>query len=235
MRELSHVPGEVISYIEMCQAWSASLQRGMNFHIRPDCSLILMSRRSNAPYRDSVEEEGRVLIYEGHDVSRTSKNPSPKTIDQPRVTPGGKLTQNGLFEQAALLAKSCKAHPEVVAVYEKIHDGIWAFNGFFLLQDAWTESDGSRLVFKYRLELVESDSGSAAQNASDLVHNRVIPSAVKLEVWQRDKGRCVLCGSEDNLHFDHDLPYSKGGSSLTAANIRLLCARHNLSKGAKIE
>jgi len=235
MRELSHVPGEVISYIQMCQAWSASLQRGMNFHIRPDCSLILMSRRSNAPYRDRVDEDGRVLIYEGHDVSRTSKNPDPKAIDQPRTTPGGRLTQNGLFERAALLAKNHEAEPEVVAVYEKIHDGIWAFNGIFLLQDVWTEPDGKRFVFKYRLELMDSGRPSAVQNASELVHNRLIPSAVKLEVWQRDKGRCVLCGSKDNLHFDHDLPYSRGGSSLTAANIRLLCARHNLSKGAKIE
>jgi 5-methylcytosine-specific restriction endonuclease McrA len=63
----------------------------------------------------------------------------------------------------------------------------------------------------------------------------MIPSAVKLEVWTRDAGRCVICGATDNLHFDHDLPYSKGGSSLTAKNIKLLCARHNLSKSNKIQ
>jgi hypothetical protein len=28
-----------------------------------------MSRRSNAPYRDKIEEDGRVLIYEGHDMN----------------------------------------------------------------------------------------------------------------------------------------------------------------------
>jgi len=235
MQELPHAPGEVISYLEMCQAWTASLQKGMNFRLRPNCCLILMSRRPNAPYRDFVEESGRVLIYEGHDVSRTTQNPNPKLVDQPRSTPGGRLTQNGLFENAALLAKSGKAKPELVAVYEKIHTGIWAFNGFFLLTDAWEESDGQRLVFKFKLELTESEDPSLSQSQSDLLHNRVIPSAVKLEVWQRDKGQCVLCGSKNNLHFDHDLPYSKGGSSLTAANIRLLCAGHNLSKGAKIQ
>ena len=45
---------------------------------------------------------------------------------------------------------------------------------------------------------------------------------------------CVLCGSKENLHFDHDLPYSKGGSSLTSANVKILCAKHNLSKSSKI-
>lgn len=37
-----------------------------------------------------------------------------------------------------------------------------------------------------------------------------------------------------NLHFDHDIPFSKGGSSLTAENVRLLCAKHNLEKSDKI-
>jgi hypothetical protein len=219
----------------MCQAWTASLQKGMNFRLRPDCSLILMSRRPNAPYRDLVEENGRVLIYEGHDVSKTAENPNPKNLDQPRSTVGGKLTQNGLFEHAAIQVKKGDSTPELVAVYEKIHAGIWAFNGIFLLTDAWTASDGRRLVFKFRLELIESEHSSVSKSASELIHNRVIPSAVKLEVWQRDKGQCVLCGSKSNLHFDHDLPFSKGGTSLTAANIRLLCAQHNLSKGSKIQ
>ena len=62
----------------------------------------------------------------------------------------------------------------------------------------------------------------------------MIPSDVKLAVWKRDRGRCVACGSTDNLHFDHVLPYSKGGSSLLAENVQLLCARHNLAKSDRI-
>jgi hypothetical protein len=235
MQTLSHAPGEVISYLEMCQTWSASLQKGMNYHLRPDCSVILMSRRPNAPYRDRIEENGRVLVYEGHDVARTAQTPNPKLVDQPRCAVTGKLTQNGLFEKAAKQARNLERPSEVVAVYEKIHAGIWAFNGFFLLTDAWTESDGSRFVFKFRLELVDSTDGTKLREPNELTHNRVISSVVKLQVWQRDKGQCVLCGSKTNLHFDHDLPYSKGGTSLDAANIRLLCAKHNLSKGAKIQ
>jgi hypothetical protein len=153
MPELSHAAGQIISYLEMCQAWSASLQKGMNFHLRPDRSVGLMSRRSNAPYRDRIEGEGRVLIYEGHDVARTLVTPDPKSVDQPRRTPSGKLTQNGLFERAALTAKSAGVIPEIVAVYGKIHAGIWGFNGMFLLIDAWQEAQLNRKVFKFRLEL----------------------------------------------------------------------------------
>ncbi|MGB8493103.1 MAG: hypothetical protein WCE53_01765 [Candidatus Acidiferrum sp.] len=76
-----------------------------------------MSRRANAPYRDRIKEDGRALIYEGHDVSRTRLNPNPKLVDQPRKTPAGKLTQNGMFEEAALNAKKGKTRPELVAVY----------------------------------------------------------------------------------------------------------------------
>ena len=48
------------------------------------------------------------------------------------------------------------------------------------------------------------------------------------------RGECVQCGSTKNLHFDHDIPFSKGGSSLSATNVRLLCAKHNLEKSDKI-
>ena len=234
MHPLPHAPGEIISYIEMCQAWSASFQHGMHFRLRPEISVLLMSRRSNAPYSDSLEKNGRVLIYEGHDAPKRRGCPDPKTVDQPRATSNSTLTRNGLFERAAVDTKAGKRPAEIVAVYEKIHVGIWAFNGFFRLTDSWTESDGTRSVFKFRLELAE-DLDVAAAPSNTLPHTRMIPSAVKLEVWKRDQGRCVICGETDNLHFDHDVPYSKGGSSLTAKNIRLLCARHNLTKSDDIQ
>ncbi len=235
MPELPHAAGQIISYLEMCQTWSSSLQRGMNFHLRPDRSVVLMSRRSNAPYRDRIENDGRILIYEGHNVSKVAGSPEPKSVDQPRRTPSGRLTQNGLFEEAALTAKTTGSRPDVIAVYEKIQNGIWAFNGLFLLTDCWQEQDTKRLVFKFRLELDQSPPNLEPISETELEQTRVIPSAVKLEVWKRDAGKCVLCGSTENLHYDHDLPYSRGGSSLTALNIRLLCARHNLSKSNKIE
>jgi hypothetical protein len=228
-------PGEIISYLEMCRQWGVSFQRGMHFHLRPDVSVLLMSRHKNAPYRDAIDVGGQSLEYEGHDLPKTKNYSNPKSIDQPRKNPGGSLTQNGLFEKAALNAKRGLKAPEVIAVYEKIRRGIWAFNGFFHLTDCAFESDGTRNVFKFRLELADKSLETFQGLNNELEHTRLIPSTVKLEVWVRDKGACVLCSAKDNLHFDHDVPYSKGGSSVTAKNIRLLCARHNLSKHNKIE
>ena len=56
-------PGDVVSYLEMCNEEGVNLQRGMNFHLRGSHSVILMSLRPYAPYADRVEDEGRILIY----------------------------------------------------------------------------------------------------------------------------------------------------------------------------
>lgn len=224
---------EIISYLEMCASEGASLQRGMNYRLGADYSVVLMSIRRNAPYADVVEEDGNVIIYEGHDIPRSKDILDPKQVDQPLQLASGKPTQNGLFLAAAHAVKSEGNDPEVVRVYEKVRDGIWTYNGQFRLTGAWKESDGTRQVCKFRLEIDECEfEASSAQTA--LEHVRVIPTSVKLEVWKRDQGRCVQCGATDNLHFDHIIPYSKGGTSLSPENVQILCAKHNLSKRDKI-
>ncbi len=227
---------DVISYLEMCSAEGVNLQRGMNYRLGKTYSVILMSVRPNAPYADRIEDNGRVLIYEGHDIPRRKDGPDPKSVDQPMKTPKGVLTQNGLFYQAARRYTERNSPAELVKVYEKIQKGIWTYNGLFWLVDTWTEQNNGRKVFKFKLEIAEEQSRQEiAENNVHLNHNRLIPASVKREVWERDEGRCVICGSPENLHFDHVIPYSKGGSSLVADNIQLLCAAHNLQKRDKIE
>ncbi|MEW6613016.1 MAG: HNH endonuclease [Pseudomonadota bacterium] len=230
--------GNIISYIEMCQKEGTSLQKGMNFRLKGKHSVILMSVRPNAPYKDEVKEDGSVLVYEGHDEPKTKGVADPKALDQPERRANGSLTENGKFHKAAQEFKAGQKGPDIVRVYEKIKAGIWSDNGYFHLVDSWREHDGTRQVFKFKLEAiaeVEDESMAEDPRGGLVERSRIIPTSVKLEVWARDGGRCVTCGATDELHFDHIVPYSKGGTSLKAENIQLLCARHNLEKSAKIQ
>jgi hypothetical protein len=232
---VTSVANEIISYVEMCRREGSSLQRGMNFGLGRSYSVILMSVRRNAPYEDRFEGDGSTLVYEGHDLPRSDAVPNPKLVDQPERYTNGTLTQNGRFLDATLAFKEGRTAAPLVRVYEKIQEGIWSYNGVFNLVDARQERCDGRMVFKFKL-IALADEALRADDVAlmSTERRRIIPTKIKLEVWRRDQGRCVICGASDELHFDHDVPYSKGGTSVSAANVQLLCARHNLAKGNRI-
>lgn len=62
-------------------------------------------------------------------------------------------------------------------------------------------------------------------------HSRYISQDVKIAVANRDMGRCVQCGSNQDLQYDHVYPWSQGGLN-TYTNLQLLCGYCNKSKGA---
>ena len=212
-----------------------TLQRGMNFRLNPAYSVILMSQRSNAPYRDKIYPDGITIEYEGHDLAKRTYSHNPKLEDQPDKLPSGKFTQNGLFIEAVNKYKRNGEKPEIVKVYEKVMNGVWSLKGLFDLTDYKIVRDENRNVFRFILRLSSKQSIKSGTIKIQLNHTRLIPSQVKKEVWKRDKGKCVICGETKNLHFDHDLPFSRGGTSLSVKNVRLLCLRHNLSKSNKGE
>jgi len=230
-----NMANEIIPYLEMCRREGVSLQRGMNFELRDNHSVILMSVRPGAPYADKLEDDGATLIYEGHDVPKSGQHPNPKQIDQPERSDNGNPTENGKFHRAAQECKRRERPPERVRVYEKIKAGIWSYNGVFHLVDSWREKVNGRSVFKFKLTAVEGEDDFSIPVPKKSQSRRIIPTRVKLEVWRRDGGKCVQCQSTENLHFDHIIPFSKGGSSTTPENIQLLCGRHNIQKHDKIE
>lgn len=65
------------------------------------------------------------------------------------------------------------------------------------------------------------------------IGRETVPKAVREEVWRRDGAKCVECGSNKNLEYDHMVPIARGGSN-SARNIRLLCETCNRRKGASI-
>ena len=181
-----------------------------------------------------MQKDGSTLTYEGHDRPKSKECSDPKSVDQPEITPSGRLTQNGIFSQAAGAYKRGERPPERVRVYEKIREGIWSYNGIFHLVDACKQSDGTRMVFKFTLIAVAGEEDLSSPPRINPERRRIIPTRVKLAVWKRDAGRCVVCGATDELHFDHDLPFVKGGTSVSEENVQLLCARHNLQKSDDI-
>lgn len=213
------------------------LQRGMTFRHPPNHGIILMSQRPNAPYADILDDDGH-LVYEGHDSPHTGGGPDPKRIDQPRYTSRGTATENGKFADWTDRFKAGQVPAARFRVYEKVRDGIWAYRGTFLLKDYDLRPSGDRRVFKFVLESTDDGITGSVQPIREPLHDaqtRQIPTWVKQVVYKRDRGRCVQCGAGDHLHFDHDLPFSKGGSSATPENVRILCARHNLAKSDRIE
>lgn len=59
--------------------------------------------------------------------------------------------------------------------------------------------------------------------------SRNISLVTKKVVFARDDGSCQCCGNNDNLEYDHIIPFSCGGNN-EPSNIQLLCQRCNRSK-----
>jgi tetratricopeptide (TPR) repeat protein len=78
------------------------------------------------------------------------------------------------------------------------------------------------------------DVQSLLEVASAPVAGRqVIPRDVMRSVFERDEGRCIQCGAQFELQFDHVIPVAMGGGS-TADNLQLLCGECNRRKGATL-
>lgn len=85
----------------------------------------------------------------------------------------------------------------------------------------------------------ESDniSISVKENVNTYNHKtkRNPSNRLKVQVLMRDGNRCRLCGVEcndglHNIHFDHIIPWSKGGET-ELNNLQVLCSDCNLAKG----
>lgn len=88
--------------------------------------------------------------------------------------------------------------------------------------------DDDRLQFE-RLRNKFSDLAGARSERP----REPLSESVRIFVWRRDGGKCVRCGSNQRLEFDHIIPVIEGGSS-TERNIQLLCETCNRRKGTKI-
>lgn len=66
---------------------------------------------------------------------------------------------------------------------------------------------------------------------------RSVPFQVRMRVVRRDNYTCQICGRhllDDEVEFDHIIPFSKGGSS-EEHNIRLTCFKCNRKKSDQVK
>jgi HNH endonuclease len=56
-----------------------------------------------------------------------------------------------------------------------------------------------------------------------------VPVEIRRAVFERDGGKCVECGSNFDLQYDHILPVARGGAT-TVENLQLLCVDCNQRK-----
>ena len=121
---------------------------------------------------------------------------------------------------------------------EKQEYYIYMYKEAFYLTEMEMASDDVALVIEttkkdYKQKLANELDKIKAVAEAEGYNREPIPEDVQVLVWNRDGGKCVRCGSNISLEFDHIIPLSKGGSN-TARNIQLLCEKCNRSKGAKV-
>jgi hypothetical protein len=88
-------------------------------------------------------------------------------------------------------------------------------------------------LFAAILEALARKQKYLAAERFSTTRSRQIPDHVKQEVWARDGGRCVRCGAQDYLEYDHVIPFSRGGAN-TVANVQILCRRCNNLKSDRV-
>jgi len=210
----------------------------MDYGAPDSYSVVLVSFRFDQPYEDKKLEKG-VIEYEGHD--NTELDPKIRKLHDQITTWYGKTNANGQFWEAAkAYEKGDIKQPRAVKIYERLskefsreYDNFeYTDLGFYKLISAKYVSDEKRLSFKFYLEPGNENLVRSRTNLDEIlkVERVAIPREIKQLVFDRDNGRCVKCKSSQNLQFDHDFPYSLGGTSLSPDNIQILCIKCNTKK-----
>lgn len=218
----------IFTYDEICKKVGFKIIQGINFRAYKGISVFLIA--SNSVFKDEFDSSGN-LLYEGHNFfAQKDEKSDAFNNDQPLWDDNGELTPNGLIVKSVeLYRRNKKQITEKVIIFEKIEAGIWSEKGVFNIIDYFFANQNNRKIVKFVLKPVK-----LKEKPKDYISTRMISRDVKIRVWERDKGKCVLCGATRNLQYDHEIPYSKGGNN-TFENVRILCAKCNIKKSDNIE
>ena len=120
---------------------------------------------------------------------------------------------------------------------------LWFYSNFLLYVNRQCRSEKDYEHIKLKVEEYVLERGDEYQKLvkkidrlRQISSNRLQPNRKQISehvlafVLQRDLNKCVLCGDDINLQFDHILPVSKGGNN-EPENLRILCQQCNQSRG----
>ena len=125
--------------------------------------------------------------------------------------------------------------PQAIRSIEHRH--YWIFQDrIWWDDDGLTAEDVHALVvarqFKQQSQIRQSKA-LVAQGDAESTNRPGIPYEVRTLVYERDRGKCQQCGTNQDIQFDHIIPVAWGGSS-EPKNLELLCAPCNQRKGASL-
>jgi hypothetical protein len=124
-----------------------------------------------------------------------------------------------------------------VALLRDDERAYWVFKDCFYWEDENLSAEDVKALVLQRIrrrerQLATAHSLMRAEEAGQALRPPVAIE-VRRAVFERDGGRCVDCGGNFDLQYDHVIPFSLGGAT-TVANLQLLCADCNRSKGAAL-
>ena len=131
----------------------------------------------------------------------------------------------------------------VISLWRDEFSSTWAFRWKVVLVEDWNSASRDELLMRIKHSVFREEKAlvrierevRAFENLERIpaARRERIPESVRLFVWQRDEGKCVKCGSQERLEFDHIIPVAEGGGN-TARNVQLLCEPCNREKGKQL-
>lgn len=124
---------------------------------------------------------------------------------------------------------------------EEVSDMIQCF--LYHVPENWQEFEGYDVkdlecnVFGHICPVFLVAEGATETKTGRRIGSRYIPRDIMLKVVRRDGQMCQVCAKnvkDNELHLDHIIPVSRGGTS-TSDNLRVLCAECNLKKSDSLE
>jgi hypothetical protein len=145
----------------------------------------------------------------------------------------GKRTFDARWKKPWVEAARAQQQDEPVLLFTLKERSYWWFHDCIYWDDDELSSDDVKALVLQR----ERTHQRKLQTAHSLMRaeedgrqtRAPVPVEIRRVVFERDGGKCVECGSNFDLQYDHVLPVALGGAT-TVENLQLLCSDCNQRK-----